>query len=132
MKYVVGYQLPYIHHVEVGIKASSPDQAIERARALFDDAAIWDDTPETPLLVDDFYEDEAAGAALSFTIEKTIEACGRFPDPDLSVKRLRADEKARAAARALIAAYERGEANGGSIEWADIDAAYELALSSRL
>lgn len=34
------------------------------------------------------------------------------------------------AARALVAADHQGEANDRSIDWSDIDAAYELALAS--
>ena len=131
MKYVVGYSLPYFHHVQVGIEADSPDHAIERAQALFDTGEIWDDTPEHPLLRDDFDEDVDAGAALVFGIEDTFSIEHDFPVPDSSVKRLRSDAKARAAARALVAAYQHGEANGGSIDWSDLDAAYELALASQ-
>lgn len=131
MKYVVGYTLPYFHHVQVGIEADTSGQAIEHAQALFDEGDIWDDTPENPLLWDDFFEDEAAGAALTFEIEQTIETSGDFPAPHCSVRSLRSDASARAAARALVAAYEHGEANGGSIDWSDLDAAYELALASQ-
>ncbi|KEZ76673.1 hypothetical protein [Salinisphaera hydrothermalis] len=131
MKYVVGYSLPYFHHVQVGIEADSPDHAIERAQALFDTCEIWDDTPEHPLLRDDFDEDVDAGAALTFEIVQTIETEGDFPVSDSSVKQLRSDARARAAARALVAAYQQGETNGGSIDWSDLDTAYELARASQ-
>lgn len=131
MKFVVGYSLPYFHHVQVGIEADTSEHAIEQAQELFDSFEIWDDTPEHPLIQDDFDEDVEAGAALTFEIAQAIETEGNFPAPHISVKQLRSDAKARAAARALVAAYQQGEANGGSIDWSDLDAAYELALASQ-
>lgn len=130
-KYVVKYTLSYLHRVEVGIEADDPEKAVEQAEQLFDDGDIWDDTPACPLLFDDFEEDAGAGVPLTFEIEQTIADGDGFPEPDASVKQLRADANARSAASALIAAYRRGEANGGSIDWADLDAAYELALASQ-
>lgn len=128
MKYIIGYSLPYKHNVEVGIEADSPEQAIERATELFDAAEIWDDTPECPLLMDDYDEDVDAGAALVFEAAQTIEDGRPYPEPDGSVHQLRRNDNARAAAVILVTAYRNGEANGGSIDWSDLDAAYELAL----
>lgn len=39
-------------------------------------------------------------------------------------------EWAMLAARRLISAYAKGEANGGSMEWSDVDSAYEAALEA--
>ena len=103
-KYVVKYTLSYLHRVEVGIEADDPDKAVEQAEQLFDDGNIWDDTPACPLLFDDFEEDPGAGIPLTFEIEQTITDGDGFPEPDASVKQLRADSNARSAASALIAA----------------------------
>jgi hypothetical protein len=35
--------------------------------------------------------------------------------------------KAEDTCKSLILAYAQGEANGGSVEWSDLDAAFELA-----
>lgn len=132
MKYVVSYALPYVHSVDVGIEAQSPEHAIEKASELFDAGDIWDDTAECPLLRDHFDEAADSGASLEFEIEQTIPDDGVFPEADGSVKQMRRDAKAHATARALAAAYEQGEANGGSIDWTDIDAAHDLALASQI
>jgi hypothetical protein len=72
MKYVIQYTLPYEHRVMVGIEAESRDEAIARANELFDQGDIWDDTPEVPLLFDDFEEQGDAGVPLEFTVEDEV------------------------------------------------------------
>ena len=39
-------------------------------------------------------------------------------------------ERHRAASIALVTAYERGEANGASMDWSDLDDANELAVKA--
>lgn len=39
-------------------------------------------------------------------------------------------EIAREALIALVSAYDRGETHGGSVDWEDLDLAYELALAA--
>ena len=128
MKYVIQYTLPYEHRVMVGIEAKSRTEAIARANELFDQGNIWDDTKEVPLLYDDFEETGDAGIPLEFTVED--EVSGDWPEPDASVKEIRRRDAAFLAARLLIEAYQHGEERGGSIDWDELDQAYQAALQA--
>jgi hypothetical protein len=129
MKFVVQYTLPYEHCVQVGIEAASPEAAIQQAEALFEEGEIWQDTPEIPLIYDDYVEISNAGAPLVFTIES--EALNHWPEPDDSVRAIRRREAAFAAARLIVDAWRRGEKRGGSIDWDDLTQAYEIALKAQ-
>lgn len=128
MRYIFQYTLPYEHRVMVGIDAESREAAIAQAGELFDQGDIWQDSAEVPLLYDDFEENGDAGVPLEFTVED--EVCGDWPEPDAGVKAIRRRDAAFQSVRLLIEAYRRGEERGDSIDWEDLDRAYQAALQA--
>jgi len=123
-KFVVSYQLDYVHSVSVGIEAQNQAEAQQIAKQAFNEALIWDNTEALPLLSDDYHESED---------EYMVWECKRveqFPEPDHSVQRLKQEQAAFRVCRGLIEAYQQGEASGGSIDWEDLDQLLPLALEA--
>jgi hypothetical protein len=123
-KFIVSYQLDYVHSVSVGIEAQNQAEAQQIAKQAFNEALIWDNTEALPLLSDDYHESED---------EYMVWECERveqFPEPDHSVQRLKQEQAAFRVCRGLIEAYQQGEASGGSIDWEDLDQLLPLALEA--
>ena len=124
-RYIVQYRLGYVHRVQVGIEADSSEAAIDRAQAAFDNATLWEDTAQLPLLFDDY--EEVDGQPLIFEVVAEVET---WPEPESSVLHQRRASAAERACRLLVEAYQRGEESGGSIAWEDLDAAHAVALDA--
>lgn len=101
-KFLVEYELPYVHLVRVGIQAKNEESAISIADQAFTDCTLWDNTPEMPLLYDDYEETGDSGDALKFKVGEYQE----WPEPEVCVKIIERDAAARRACEHLIAAHE--------------------------
>jgi hypothetical protein len=123
-KFVVSYQLDYVHSVSVGIEAQDQAEAQQIAEQAFNDAVIWDDSETMPLLSDDYHE--AGDEAMVWDCEPVE----HYPEADYSVQRLKQEQAAFRVCRGLIEAYQQGEASGGSIAWEDLDQLLPLALEA--
>jgi len=125
-RYIVQYRLDYQHRVQVGIHAATPEAAIKKAQAAFDNATLWDDTGRMPLLFDDYEEKD--DQPLLFEVVEQVDA---WPEPEASVIHLRQQSAALRACHLLAEAYRRGEASGGAIAWEDLDEAHAAALAAQ-
>jgi len=97
-RYVVEYELPYSHRVQVGVFAKDSESALKQAEAAFDEGTLWEDTQEMPLLYDDYEQDGNAGAALVF---RFVDQVVGFPEPDCSVRTIKEERYAWACRQAL-------------------------------
>ena len=123
-KFIVSYEIDYIHRVSVGIEALNETEAQQLAEQAFNDATIWDDTEALPLLSDDYYESGDESMVWE------CEAVEHYPAADHSVQQLHKEQAAFRVCRGLIEAYQQGEASGGAIQWEDLDELIPWALES--
>jgi hypothetical protein len=87
-KFIVTYEINYVHRVQVGFLATDKDAAILSAKEAFDNGTIWDDTHEMPLLYDQYIE--VGDDSLTFSAEPVSD----FPEPDESIIDIRRKEQA--------------------------------------
>ena len=115
---IVEYTIDYVHRVQVGILSDSDEDALYQAQAAFDAGTIWDNTPEMPLLFDDFEEKE--GKTLEFQVVATVM---EWPVPDASVIQKHREAIALEICHLLAIAHHQG---------ASAESAVAIAEASRL
>lgn len=127
MKYVVQYTVPYVQRLIVGVEADSPEEAIEMASA-------WSETGDTiqngklvSFLFDEYKADDTLGR---FTIERELAEDVPWPEFNEGINTSHEHESAFQVCKLLIDAYRRGEMSGGSIDWDELDQAYQAALKA--
>lgn len=123
-KFIVSYQLDYVHRVSVGIEAHDQAEAQQLAEQAFNEALIWDDREDMPLLFDDYHE--SGDESLAWECEPVE----HYPEPDHSVRQLNRQQAAFTVCRGLVEAYQKTEASGGSIAWEDLDQLIPVALAA--
>jgi len=123
-KYVVEYQLPYVHFVKVGVMAESSEAAITAASIAFDSGTIWDNTPAMPLLTD-LYEEVCNGGK---PLEFEAELVAKWPQPDSTVRQIERENAAMETCRLLLQAYEHQDSGHESFLTAALESA-KAALS---
>ena len=131
-KYIVEYELPFIHRVQVGVQADTPEAACE----LVTDELCGGDlfTEDRPVLHDIFEEDGNAGVALEPEVRETLRDDQPWPAPDETVKADQREEDAVRACRLLCEAFAEGEITGEAPTWNWLNIAHDaacLALSGQ-
>ncbi len=96
---IVEYRIDYTHKFQVGVPSESDQEALDTAQAAFDAGSIWDDTPEMPVLYDDY--DEVEDETLTFRVVDQVDA---WPEPAVCVLVARRDAAAKEACRLLMLA----------------------------
>ena len=123
-KFVVSYEIDYVHRVSVGIEAQDQTEAQQIAEQAFNEALIWDDTQTMPLLSDDYHESGDESMVWE------CECLEQWPAPDHSVRQLKSEQAAMQVCRGLVEAYQQGETSSGSIAWEDLDQLIPVALKA--
>ncbi len=127
MKYIVQYTVPYVQRLTVGIEADSSEEAIEMTRAWSETGDTIQDGKVVSLLHDEY---EAEDSLEGFTIEQELADDAPWPEFDEGVNSSHQHESAFQVGKLLIDVYRRGEMRGGSIDWDELDQAYQAALKA--
>ena len=99
-KFIVTYEVQYVHRVQVGVTAFDHDSAILTVRNALDTGSILDDCQAMPLLYDEY--NEVGGDSLNFIAEPV----DSFPVPDVSVNDYQRKENAFKACSTLVQAMQ--------------------------
>jgi|GEM_PF-2661920 len=99
-KFIVTYEVNYVHRVQVGVTAFDHDAAILSVRKALDTGSILDDCQAMPLLYDEY--NEVGDDSLNFIAEPV----DNFPVPDESVKVNQRKENAFKACSTLVQAMQ--------------------------
>lgn len=122
-KYIVGYELPYTHVVRMAVEADTAAEAESNAKTICEKSDPWDDLTDTPLLIDDYVEEDGV---LEYRVIEEVES---FPNPEGSVMWLRSEQLARQACQQLVEAYRKA-GGGSSVDWSDVDRALYTACEA--
>jgi hypothetical protein len=123
-KFVVSYEIDYVHRVSVGVEAKDQAEAQHIAEQAFNEAVIWDDTEAMHLLSDDYLESGDESMVWE------CELVEKFPEPDHSVRKLQREQVAMQICRGLIEASQRSGKSGRSVDWEELEQLIPLALKA--
>ena len=89
-KFIVTFEIDYLHRVEIGVDAHNVDAALQLAESAFNTGTLWDEHSPEKLLHDDFHEE---GEAMERYVTQLDDR--PFPRPDASVHELELHTRAR-------------------------------------
>jgi len=114
-KFMVSYEINYVHRVSVGITAADPHLARQLAEQAFSNATIWDNSPAMPLLSDEYHE--SGNKSLDWDCVEVE----YLPEPDFSVEQIQRQQMAFRVCWGLVEAFEYAELVSGVTSSEDLD-----------
>ena len=127
-KFVVAYEIPYFHTVQVGISAHDAEEAEQIAEEHFYALTLWNNTVEMPLLLDDFEEDGESGHVLEFKATELTD--GEWPKVDASVQAEMEKDAAKECILTFLGRVAVARQNGRYIPVSELDEAVGIAMRS--